>query len=135
MEERKITALQSQGLDDVIDYAVQQQKTGEVSTDNEGEVILQQFVSGVNCHRGTAREELLAVLEQSGLTKERDEVSSLVEYIDSMEEKLGQLMGELQEAAGKVEMKREQLHEAGEHLKNAGRVGELAEKLQGDRQA
>ena len=35
--------------------------------------------------------ELLAVLEQSGLTKERDEVSSLVEYIDSMEEKLGQI--------------------------------------------
>ena len=47
--------------------------------------------------------ELLAVLEQSGLTKERDEVSSLVEYIDSMEEKLGQMMGELQEMHGEVQ--------------------------------
>lgn len=36
--------------------------------------------------------ELLAVLEQSGLTKEREEVSSLVEYIGSMEEKLSQMM-------------------------------------------
>lgn len=156
--------------------------------------------------------ELLAVLEQNGLVKERDEVSSLVEYIDSMEDKLSQMMDELQqmhgevkqiqdkglsarcirlletaqekvtqtgemvstvknnfvraagnavktfkekgraalvqavramkiptvlakmkdglhaaarsmnEAAGKVEMKREQLHEAGEHLQNAGRA-------------
>lgn len=47
--------------------------------------------------------ELLAVLEQSGLTKERDEVSSLVAYIDSMEEKLGQMMGELQEMHGEVQ--------------------------------
>lgn len=46
--------------------------------------------------------ELLAVLEQSGLTKERDEVSSLVEYIGSMEEKLAQMMGELQEMHGEV---------------------------------
>lgn len=156
--------------------------------------------------------ELLTVLEQNGLMKERDEVSSLVEYIGSMEDKLSQMMGELQqmhgevkqiqdkglsarctrlldtaqekvtqtgemvstvknnfgraagnavktfkekgraalvqavramkiptvlmkmkdglhaaarsmdEAAGKVEMKREQLHEAGAHLKNAGRA-------------
>lgn len=47
--------------------------------------------------------ELLAVLEQSGLTKERNEVASLVEYIDSMEEKLGQMMGELQEVHGEVQ--------------------------------
>lgn len=47
--------------------------------------------------------ELLAVLEQSGLTKERDEVSSLVEYIESMEEKLSQMMGELQEMHGEVQ--------------------------------
>lgn len=156
--------------------------------------------------------ELLAVLEQNDLMKERDEVSSLVEYIGSMEDKLSQMVGELQqmhsevkqiqdkalsarctrlldtaqekvtqtgemvstvknnfvravgnavktfkekgraalvqavramkipvvlakmknslhatarsmnEAAGKVEMKREQLHEVGGHLQNAGRV-------------
>ncbi len=47
--------------------------------------------------------ELLAVLEQSGLTKERDEVSSLVEYIGSMEEKLSQMMGELQEMHGELQ--------------------------------
>ena len=47
--------------------------------------------------------ELLAVLEQSGLTKEREEVSSLVEYIGSMEEKLSQMMGELQEMHGEVQ--------------------------------
>lgn len=41
--------------------------------------------------------ELMEILEQNGLTKERDEVSSLVEYIGSMEETLSQMRGELQE--------------------------------------
>lgn len=41
--------------------------------------------------------ELLAVLEQNGLTKEREEVSSLVEYIGSMEDTLAQIRSELQE--------------------------------------
>lgn len=63
---REITDQQSQGLADVIDYAVQQKKTGKVKTDNEGEVVLQQFVSGVNCHPGTAREEMLAVKRRFG---------------------------------------------------------------------
>lgn len=66
VEGREITDQQSQGLADVIDYAVQQQKTGKVKTDNEGEVVLQQFVSGVNCHPGTAREEMLAVKRRFG---------------------------------------------------------------------
>lgn len=46
--------------------------------------------------------ELMAVLEENGLTKERDEVSSLVEYIGSMEETLSQMRGELQEMHGEV---------------------------------
>lgn len=46
--------------------------------------------------------ELLAVLEQNGLTKEREEVSSLVEYIGSMEETLAQIRSELQEMHGEV---------------------------------
>nr|WP_217936459.1 DUF6674 family protein [Enterocloster clostridioformis] len=46
--------------------------------------------------------ELLAVLEQNGLVKERDEVSSLVEYIGSMEDKISQMMGELQQMHGEV---------------------------------
>lgn len=57
--------------------------------------------------------ELLAVLEQSGLTKERDEVSSLVEYIGSMEEKLSQMMGELQEMHGEVK----QIQDKGLHAR------------------
>ncbi len=57
--------------------------------------------------------ELLAVLEQSGLTKEREEVSSLVEYIGSMEEKLSQMMGELQEMHGEVK----QIQDKGLHAR------------------
>lgn len=57
--------------------------------------------------------ELLAVLEQSGLTKERDEVSSLVDYISSMEEKLSQMMGELQEMHGEVK----QIQDKGLHAR------------------
>lgn len=66
VEGREITDRQSQGLTDVIDYAVQQQKTGKVKTDNEGEAVLQQFVSGINCHPGTARDEMLAVKRRFG---------------------------------------------------------------------
>ncbi len=57
--------------------------------------------------------ELLAVLEQSGLTKEREEVLSLVEYIGSMEEKLSQMMGELQEMHGEVK----QIQDKGLHAR------------------
>lgn len=46
--------------------------------------------------------ELMEILEQNGLTKERDEVSSLVEYIGSMEETLAQIRSELQEMHGEV---------------------------------
>lgn len=65
-EKQDMTEPQTQGLSDVIDYAVNREKTGTVKADNEGEVILQQFVSGVNCHPGTAREEMLAVKRRFG---------------------------------------------------------------------
>lgn len=65
-EKQDMTEPQAQGLSDVIDYAVNREKTGNVNADNEGEAILQQFVSGVNCHPGTAREEMLAVKRRFG---------------------------------------------------------------------
>ena len=36
--------------------------------------------------------DLYAVLEQNGLFKQKEEVKSLVGYIEGMEEKLGQMM-------------------------------------------
>lgn len=47
--------------------------------------------------------DLLAVLEQNGLTKEQEEVSSLVDYIGSMEETLSRMMGELQDMHSQVQ--------------------------------
>ena len=45
---------------DVIEYAVQQQKTGK-AVESEGETVMRQFVSGVNCSPSTARDEMIAV--------------------------------------------------------------------------
>lgn len=59
-----MTERQAQGLSDVIDYAVNSEKTQ--TADNEQEEILHSFVSGVNCHPGTAREEMLAVKRRFG---------------------------------------------------------------------
>lgn len=61
MEQR--TDGQMQGLSDVIDYAMNSAKTQK---SNESEQVMQQFVSGVNCHPGTAREEMLAVKRRFG---------------------------------------------------------------------
>ncbi len=55
----------TQGLSDVIAYAVQTEKTGRIQTES-GEAVLQQFVSGVNCYPATAREEMLAVKRRFG---------------------------------------------------------------------
>ena len=41
--------------------------------------------------------DLIAVLEQSGLQKHKEEVQALVGYIDGMEEKLSQMMDEMKE--------------------------------------
>ena len=62
-EKQDMSDRQAQGLLDVIDYAVNSEKTQ--ATDESADV-MQQFVSGVNCHPGTAREEMLAVKRQFG---------------------------------------------------------------------
>lgn len=59
-----MTERQTQGLSDVIDYAVNSEKTQKA--DDEQEEILHSFVSGVNCHPNTAREEMLAVKRRFG---------------------------------------------------------------------
>lgn len=56
----------AQGLSDVIEYAVQQQKTEKVAADDEGTAIMQRFVSGVNCSPSTARDEMIAVKKRFG---------------------------------------------------------------------
>lgn len=53
----------SQGLDDVIAYAVNSRKTEQHREDAD---ILERFVSGVNCHPATARDEMLAVKKRFG---------------------------------------------------------------------
>ena len=62
-EKQDMSDRQAQGLLDVIDYAVNSEKT---QTADEATDVVQQFVSGVNCHPGTAREEMLAVKRQFG---------------------------------------------------------------------
>ena len=52
---------QAQGLSDVIEYAANQEKT-----QCEDGILLQNFVSGVNCLPATAREEMLAVKKRFG---------------------------------------------------------------------
>lgn len=52
------------GLEDVIRYAVDSEKTGK--PDNEDAELLRNFVSGINCHPATAREEMLAVKKRFG---------------------------------------------------------------------
>ena len=58
-----ITGRQCQGLEDVISYAVNSNKT-QLSTENAD--IMERYVSGVNCHPNTAREEMLAVKKHFG---------------------------------------------------------------------
>lgn len=52
------------GLADVIQYAVDSNKTG--TPDNEHSEVLRNFVSGINCHPATAREEMLSVKKRFG---------------------------------------------------------------------
>lgn len=53
-------------LSDVIHYAIQQGKTAKIEVDEEGVEVMQQFVSGVNCHPGTAIAEMNAVKKRFG---------------------------------------------------------------------
>ena len=58
-----ITDHQCQGLEDVISYAVNSNKTQRVTEDAD---IMERYVSGVNCNPSTAREEMLAVKKHFG---------------------------------------------------------------------
>ena len=58
-----ITDRQCQGLEDVISYAVNSNKTQQATEDTD---IMERYVSGVNCHPSTAREEMLAVKKHFG---------------------------------------------------------------------
>ena len=64
-EKQDMDGKETQGLADVIEYAVQQQKTGKV-VESEGETVMRQFVSGVNCSPSTARDEMIAVNKRFG---------------------------------------------------------------------
>lgn len=57
-------AIQNQGLEDVIGYAVNAAKT--VHVDDEKAPVLRSFVTGVNCSPSTAREEMIAVKRRFG---------------------------------------------------------------------
>ena len=52
------------GLEDVIQYAMNSGKTQKA--DEEQAEVLRNFVSGINCHPATAREEMLAVKKRFG---------------------------------------------------------------------
>lgn len=54
---------ESQSLDDVIAYAINSRKTQQIKEELD---VLERFVSGVNCHPATAREEMLAVKKHFG---------------------------------------------------------------------
>lgn len=63
----------TQGLADVIAYAVSEEKTRRknkadvcVGIDNESEIIMQQYVSGINCTPTTARSEMMAIKKRYG---------------------------------------------------------------------
>ena len=58
-----ITDRQYQGLEDVISYAVNSNKTWQATEDTD---IMERYVSGVNCNPSTAREEMLAVKKHFG---------------------------------------------------------------------
>lgn len=66
-EKQGIDGQEAQGLSDVIEYAVRQEKTGRITPGEEGAPVMQRFVSGVNCSPSTARDEMMAV--KSGLER------------------------------------------------------------------
>ena len=69
--------------------------------------------------------ELLSVLEQNSLSKQKEEVQALVGYIDGMEEKLSQMMDEMK--AMRLEV--EKLHGKGIRTQCAQLVGTAEGKI------
>ncbi len=66
-EKQDMTAAQTQGLSDVIDYAAQIKKTTAPAYD-ETTPIMRQFVSGINCRPTIARDEMMAAKSKFGKT-------------------------------------------------------------------
>ncbi|MCU0081380.1 relaxase/mobilization nuclease domain-containing protein [Extibacter muris] len=69
VQQPEIAEEESQGLSDVIAYAVNEEKTrrnekGEIA--EESETVMEQYVSGVNCTPTTARTEMMAVKKRYG---------------------------------------------------------------------
>ena len=64
-EKQDMDGKEAQGLADVIEYAVQQQKTAQ-AVERDAETVMRQFVSGVNCSPSTARDEMIAVKKRFG---------------------------------------------------------------------
>lgn len=69
--------------------------------------------------------DLISVLEQNGLQKQKEEVQALVGYIDGMEEKLSQMMEEMK--AMRLEV--EKLHDKGIGARCAQLVGTAEGKI------
>ena len=69
--------------------------------------------------------ELLSVLEQNSLSKQKEEVQALVGYIDGMEEKLSQMMDEMKEMRLEVG----KLHDKGIRARCAQLVGTAEGKI------
>lgn len=69
IEQPEITEEETQGLSDIIAYAVNEEKTRgkqKNQIDDESEMMMQQYVSGINCTPTTARAEMLAVKKRYG---------------------------------------------------------------------
>lgn len=62
-EKADMSDRERQGLEDVIAYAVNSEKTQQADPEEE---IMQRFVSGVNCFPATARTEMMAVKKRFG---------------------------------------------------------------------
>lgn len=65
-EKTEKPAFDGENISAVISYAVQQEKTGGCVISDEGEDILRQFVSGINCCPETAVNEMIAVKRRFG---------------------------------------------------------------------
>ena len=63
----KTTAVSSNDgdLSDVIDYAIRQHKTSQTQV-RDGEMVVQRFVSGINCHPSTAKMEMQKIKKVYG---------------------------------------------------------------------
>lgn len=62
-ERQDMSDRETQGLSDVIDYAVNTDKTGAA---DETRAVMRRYVSGVNCSPATARDEMMAVKVRYG---------------------------------------------------------------------